>query len=283
MNTTINTQGNLDTYNHNRGLKGVKKCGWLCRTLNNISEVVAYIPIVGTALSRELTTAAELVSAVETLFSRSGSANHTNAEDYEPTDFELSILEPWQSQRLTPFYENLSIELKNVFNQKNIILQVAGANAILNKMCIVITYFAQYETTGLSNEAIYMRNALIQQLFEPLYAIIESSFASSNLITFTSNISVNSENVNQFNNLLNPTANFNTTCENYKENSRVVLGNLIPIKIKLPKKTVSVPNFQNTSEVSAQLPGKTFSNKSLLLLIGSVAVFLYFSNKKKNE
>ena len=283
MNTSFNTPENLGLINQRNGLKRPAKCGWICRTLKDVAGVVSYIPIVGATLAAELTVASEMVSAIETLLFRSTSANQNNAQEYEPTDSELSILEPWQLRKLTPFYESLSLELKNVFNQQDLVTQISGANAILNKMCIVTTYFAQYETTGLSNEAVNMRSSLIEQLFEPLYIIIENSFASSNLVTFTSSISVNSENANQFNNLLNPTANFETTCENYKENSRIAFGNLNPIKIKLPGKAIPVPNLQNPSEVSAELPGKTFSNKNLLLLISSAAVFLYFSNSRKNE
>lgn len=194
-----------------KGLNG-GKCGWICRQLNKIRDFVVDIPIIGTYLTTRIDAALQVISYIDDVVLKLGS-------DYEPTLQEEMILNNWQLNKLQPFYRELALDLSDAFKQNSLTQQTSIVNEVLNKMCIVKTYFINNEKDGLSINAIQLRSNLIENIFEPLYEIIETSFANQNLTSISVLAKLDNSTIGDYYPLISGNKSLSTSCFNYKSNS----------------------------------------------------------------
>lgn len=249
-----------------KGLNG-DRCGWICRKLRQIASLVSNIPIIGASLSQKISLVADIVSAAEDLFSK------TETIDYVPTPAEAVILDQWQLNKLSPFYRELTMDLSDGFQQANLQDQIAIINEVLEKMCVVKSYFFNNETTGLSSMAIQLRNELIDKIFEPLYELIEDSFDNYSIETINTNVKLDNSTIALYSPLITGYKDLNYNCLNYSlENSTQNPSTINPAPI-----VTSTPN-------STQTVVKKSDNTMLWLGVafaGIVAITIFYDDKKK--
>lgn len=234
-----------------QGLNG-DRCGWICRKLRQLADFVRTVPFIGERLASKIDLAADIVDAIDDVFLEK---NGLLSIEYEPTPSESTILENWRTNRLMPFYRNLSLQLASINQQGTLTEQLAIANIALQKMCVVESYFATYETNGLSTNAVYLRLELINKIFEPLYEIIDSTFENQNLQTNNVNIAFNSSMIADYNPLISTSQSFTANCLNYmiEQFNNSANGNA-PISLV-------IPNNENSQPITKEGEGN-------LLLIG---------------
>jgi len=250
---------------HNNYLAGLNagRCGWICRQLTKIRNFVADIPILGTRIANALTIAIDVVNTVDETFFRV-------AQEYIPTAEETQIIDRWQSTRLEPFYRNLLLRVDNAFKKSNIDEQIIEINNILNQICIIESYFSLYEKNGLSNQAVISRSNLLEEIFNPIYEIIDNSFKNKGLISIENNATLNSTNFVDFSPLIKDLQNLTTKCFIYKKTSTTTNN---PVVLDVETTT------------STETPEKTKSNGKLIIggLLVVTALAIAFSGEKKEN
>lgn len=246
------------------------RCGWICRALRNIANFASNIPIIGTKLKSNIDMLADAVSFIEDQFSPSGKALQV---DYEPTASEATILNNWVNNKLQPYYRTLATELANISTVNTFQEQVNLANNVLQKMCLIVNYFASRETVGLSTNAIYLRVSLIENIFEPLHEIIEATFNNKDLDIVNVKAAITQNNLAEFNPLITVSGS-TSNCTAYKITSTSVADNL-PADLVVPNNT-TLPSIANNNK----------ADKTIGLIVLGVALiaWLWPNNKKsKNE
>lgn len=258
-------------YPTTHGLNG-NRCGWLCRKLTAIADFVRGIPIIGDRIASKIDIIVAVVDTIDDVFLE---GKGTLSIEYEPTPSESAILESWQTNRLMPFYRNLTLQLATISQQGTLTEQLAIANKGLQKMCIVENYFATNETNGLSTNAVYLRLELISKIFEPLYEMIEATFANQNLQNKNVSITFNSGISSDYSPLISTTQNFISNCLIYTiesvENSSVS-NDSVPLVF---------PKTDTTQTITRE------SNDNLLFIgiciAGIIAVTILSTDKKKEN
>ncbi|MBM6498988.1 hypothetical protein [Flavobacterium macrobrachii] len=238
------------------------RCGWICRQLTKIANFIEDIPIVGPRFAGNIRVVISIVNAVDEAFFRT-------AGEYEPTYSESIILDNWQLNKLQPFYRNLTMKLSDAFKKNNLSQQLEEVNEILKIMCVVKSYFTNNELTGLSSNAINLRNELVDKILEPLYEVIETSFENQNLTPFQTIAKLDASTINSYYPLIENISILSTDCLNYKSNSTT--NNTIPLIIN---------DFESTPQ-----PVVKKSDDNLiwigLFFAGVIAITIF--NSRENE
>ncbi len=244
------------------------RCGWICRALKNIANFVSNIPIIGEKISNVIGQVADAVSFIEDQLTQ-----RNIVVDYEPTASEAAILDSWVINKLQPFYKKLANELAAISNATTFNEQVKIANAVLQKICLVQTYFVSKETSGLSANAVYLRSNLIDNIFEPLHEIIENTFNNQNLEIANTTATITSNNVNNFSPLISVSGT-SSTCLNYRLSSTEAVDNT-PTNLVVSNNT-TLPNPTTNSGNGTKLG-------LVALGIALIALLLPSSKKSKSE
>lgn len=199
--------------------------------------------------------------------------------NYEPTSSEASILDMWVENKLTPFYQNLLIQIKLAFESANYSFQLQQINEVEMKMCVIRSYYMTHETTGLSINAVEVRSELIDAIFNPLEQMIIDSITSESVGLQSYSISVTNPalflplNIN----------NITVDCERYVDNNGGY-GN---------SQSLLTPNPVVVNPVTNQIiPHDTVPNNvktkdnsnALLVLLGLLGLtILFYPDEKKKE
>lgn len=266
----------------NQGLNGF--WGWLKR---NVHKIAAVCTAVGLA---PLAIALEAISTAINDTSSGGSGNGGDmgdntlwkTGDYEPTSSESAILDSWVLNKLTPFYKNLLLQLKSAFESTNHDYQLQIINDVIMKMCVVRSYYATFETNGLSASAVNLRNELVDNIFHPVDDMISNSILNdTNTEVESYQMTIN--NPSQF--LPLNIQNITVDCERYvshnigtqnNQNAEPLLTS-IPVVVN-PITNQVIPNTSTINSTSKK------SNLGLVILsLLGLAVLFYPDDKKKHK
>lgn len=227
---------------------GGKRCGWVCRRLRGVANFVRDIPVLGRGIANKLDAVADIMSEIDTAIWGEESRLIPTALVYDPTQYEERILNTWDTQKFTPFYKALAIELTTGMQSQTLASQLVTANNILSKMCLVDAYYRVYETNGLSQKGVEVRSNFIINAFDPLYTIIEDTFANVDVETLSK---VNSLGAYQFQYLNIANVQLSVNCEVFSiptgTQSGVPNAPVPPIVDSPPKPVVTTPIPINTS------------------------------------
>ena len=268
----------------NQGLNGI--WGWIKRHVHAIAGVCTAIGLAPIGLALEAITAST---------SDSGSGGGGDMGDntmgksggYEPTTAEASILDPWVEYKLTPFYKNLLIQIKSAFDSTSHDFQLQTINEVIMKMCVVRSYYAKYETNGLSSSAISLRSELIDNIFRPIDDMIDNSIVND------TNVHIENYSV-----VINPTQflplNIQATsfnCEKYvnsnpttqnTQNSPPLLTSSPVVINPVTNQVIPVQNSVTTNSNPTN-SNPTNSRTAIVLLSILGLVIMFYPDKKKKK
>jgi hypothetical protein len=175
----------------NGGLNGF--WGWVRSHKAQISKVLSYLTGgVGSAIFDGIIEADTALNISDAAASQN-SITQRIAPSPDPTPAEQTILNPWVTNVLTPFYKAFLIKLDNGFKSQDFNIQIATINKALLQIAYIKQYFQDNELQGLSTNAQGARLALIESVFQPVQDAIDTIISQHqtdiNLITYNATLS----------------------------------------------------------------------------------------------
>ena len=140
-------------------LNGSGKCGWICRQLNKIGGVVAFLSVGVPAIGAYYIALRVLVQQSDNILFKTPTI--------DPTPEEEIIMDSFAA-KLGNFVKDILLELNNNYTNLTVV------NKQLIKMSVLIDYYTINETNGLSKNAVAIRHQLIQQAFAPIKEEIQA-------------------------------------------------------------------------------------------------------------
>lgn len=262
---------------NNQGLNGF--WGWLKRHVHTIAGICTVIglPEVGIALEA-LVKFDDTVSDNSTTNTGSIDKMSSKIGDYEPTVYEASILDPWVTNKLTPFYQNLLLQIKSAFNSADSNFQLQQINDVLMKICVVKSYYLNHETNGLSLPAVNLRNELLDNIFLPIEDLITNSIINeSNLQLENYTVTINNPGMFLPLNVLATTVN----CDKYVDYNGVLQNS--PTQSLLTSTPVVVNPVTNQVISNPSTSTKKSNIGFVILSILGLAILFYPEEKKEKK
>lgn len=189
---------------------------------------------------------------------------------YEPTPSEEAIILSFMNNKFIPFYKTLMKELDNAIANRDLNDQLIGINNVKSKMCVVSTYFANNNISGLSHDAVLYRLDTINECFNIVNKAIDSILANNansfELVPATT-VPVSAK----YFPLIVPGTSFN--CQNYSKIGSANLGN--------NQSTLEIPDLSNGN---SQTVVKSSDNTGMWITIFVVgAVLVSVLSAKEDE
>ena len=267
--------------------------GWFGKfirsTINSVVKAVKSIPIIGGTIATVAVAIVETISGNDQLFTgdndytgnhADGSSNayYTNkfvatvkddAANYEPTVAEQGVIKTWSDGKLTTFYKALVTQLSTAFANSDFDFQLKEINAVMAKMCVVRQHFMTLEKTGLSEDGVKARLALIDGIFAPVYDLIAKSVAKYPQIINKQNYTLTQANAVALQPLITtPAIGTAYSCSQYIGTEKTNPNASGSATVLLP----GVANNNNT-------PADKNTGKIIFLVVAAVAAYLLTKKK----
>lgn len=208
---------------------------------------------------------------------------------YEPTASEETILTNWTTLKFSPFHKALMVQINSIIDNAslNYAQQLEVINSVIQKMCLSKTYLQNNDTNGLSEQAIAWREDFIDEMYAPIFKIIESILANKILelqdYTIT-NTTINFSPLTAANVLIS-----NAVCSHYIVPVTVnSMEEFTPIKITTQTIAQAV-NQNGTSTTTTTTNEIATKNSGLVIAVGLflvaavVSIFVPGSKEKKSN